>query len=336
MKPSTRSARVADRATLPPPSGATQLSRALPVSTLTTIGLFVVILVIGGLTTPGFLTVANAKAIMIPSAFVGIIAVGMTVIMLSGRLFSMSLGTTAAVGAFAFFYGLHLGLVPALLITALLTAVVGWVQGAVIGTLDANPIIVTIAAGVLMEGAALAVTHGITLLPPAGNTSYTFLNGRPGGIPISFLIFVALVIVTEVILRRTRFGRDVYAVGSNVRAARTAAISIPRVTAASFAIASACAGIAGVLLAAQNQNVTLTIDGTRNFDAIAAVLVGGSLVTGGKGSAARTLFGSIVVATLGSLLLLRGYSTGVQLLVKGLIVLAVVIVIHLGDRRSQR
>ncbi len=319
-----------------PATDARRRSLGISISTLTTVGLFVAIVVIGGLTAPGFLTVANAKSIMIPSAFVGIIAVGMTIIMLSGRLFSMSLGTTAAIGGFAFFYGLQLGLVPAIIITLLLTGFIGWVQGAIIGTLDANPIIVTIAAGVLMEGAALAVTKGVTLLPPSGNTSYTFLNSRPAGIPVCFLILIGLVIVLEVVLRRTRFGRDVYAVGENVRAARTAAISIPRVTAASFAVASACAGVAGILLASQNQNVTLTIEGSRNFDAIAAVLVGGSLVTGGKGSALRSLFGAIVIATLGSLLLLQGYSSGVQILIKGCIVLAVVCIVHTGDKRSPR
>jgi simple sugar transport system permease protein/ribose transport system permease protein len=323
-------------AAAPPPGTSPGTRRTIPVSTLTTVGLFLAIVILGGLSTPGFLSVANAKSIMIPSAFVGIIAVGMTVIMLSGRLFSMSLGTTAAVGAFAFFYGLQLGLVPAILITVVLTGFIGWVQGFVVGFLDANPIIVTIAAGVLMEGAALAITDGVTLLPPAGATSYTFFNSRPGGIPISFLTFIVLVLVLEVVLRRTRFGRDVYAVGENGQAARAAAISIPRVTAWSFALASACAGIAGILLASQNQNVTLTIEGTRNFDAIAAVLVGGSLVTGGKGSVVRTFFGAIVVATLSSLLLMRGYSTGVQILIKGLIVLVVVCLIHLGDQRSRR
>lgn len=310
--------------------------RRLPASTLTTIGLFAIILIVGGLTTPGFLSLDNARAVVLSSAFVGIIAVGMTLIMLSGRLFSMALGMTSAVGAFAFLFGLQFGLVPAILITLVLTAALGWIQGFIIGGLSANPIIVTIAASVIMGGAALFLTGGVTVLPPAGDTSFHFLNGRPFGIPISFLIFVALVIIVELVLRTTRFGRNVYAVGENFEAARAATISIPRVTAAAFAIASACAGVAGILLASFNQNATLSIEGDRNFDAIAAVLIGGSLVTGGRGSAVRTFFGAIVIATLTSLLLIRGYSTGMQLLVKGAIVLIVVCVIHLGDRGGRR
>jgi ribose/xylose/arabinose/galactoside ABC-type transport system permease subunit len=306
------------------------------VSTLTTVGLFAVVIVTGGLTTPGFLTVANAKSVLLASAFVGIIAVGMTMIMLCGRLFSMSLGTSASIGAFAFLYGLSLGLVPAILVAVAVTTAVGWVQGLIVGGLEANPIIVTIAAGVVLEGVALLVTDGVTVRPPEGDTSFTFLNGRPLGLPISFLVFVGLVVVVELALRGTRFGRQVYAVGENRRAARAAAIGIPRITAVSFAVAGACAGVAGILLAAFNQNATLSIEGSYNFDAIAAVLVGGSLVTGGRGSALRTFFGAVVIATLASLLLIRGYSTGVQLLVKGLIVLIVVCVVHLGDRGSRR
>jgi ribose/xylose/arabinose/galactoside ABC-type transport system permease subunit len=306
------------------------------VSTLTTVGIFVVVVVAGGLTTPGFLSVANAKSVVLASAFVGIIAVGMTMIMLCGRLFSMSLGTSASIGAFAFLYGLSLGLVPAILIAVAVTTAAGWVQGLIVGGLEANPIIVTIAAGVVLEGLALLVTGGTTVTPPPGDTSFTFLNGRPLGLPISFLVFVGLVIVVELVLRGTRFGRHVYAVGENRRAARAAAIGIPRITAVSFAVAGACAGVAGILLAAFNQNATLSIEGSYNFDAIAAVLVGGSLVTGGRGSALRTFFGAVVISTLASLLLIRGYSTGVQLLVKGLIVLVVVCVVHLGDRGSRR
>lgn len=318
------------------PTVGQHLRARISVSTMTTVALFAIILVVGGLTTPGFLTIDTAKSILLASAFVGMIAVGMTLIMLCGRLFSMALGTTAAIGAITFLYGLQLGLFAAVAVTLLVTTALGWLQGLIIGTLDANPIIVTIAASVLLTGIALLVTGGTTVMPPAGATSLDFLNSRPLGLPISFLVFVALVILIELTLRFTRFGHQVYAVGENRRAANSAAISIPRVTAASFAIASACAGVAGILLASFNRNATLAIEGSYNFDAIAAVLVGGSLVTGGKGSALRTFFGAVVIAMLSSLLLIRGYSTGVQLLVKGVIVLFVVCIIHLGDRGSKR
>jgi len=145
-----------------------------------------------------------------------------------------------------------------------------------------------------------------------------------------------LTIVVDAVLRGTSFGRAIYAVGENKRAARAAAISIAAVAAGAFAVAGACTGIAGALIGATNGNASLFIESTYTFDAIAAVLVGGTAVTGGRGSAGRTLFGAIVIATISSLLLLRGYSTGIQIFVKGLIVVVVVVLVQLGSRGRDR
>jgi ribose/xylose/arabinose/galactoside ABC-type transport system permease subunit len=315
---------------------ASRLSLAsLSVGTSTLVGLFVVIVIVGATSTHGFFTLTNAKSILLSSSFVGIIALGMTMIMLNGNLFSLSLSTTSAVSAAMFLYGLRWGIVPAIVITVALGAALCWPQGLLVGALRANPIIVTIAAGVMQEGVLLYATGGATVLPPAG-ANYTFLNSRPGGIPLVFMVFIVLTAVVELVLRATRFGWQIFAVGENREAARVAGFRIGPITAGAFAVAGACAAIAGILLGGFNQNATLSIAGTYNFDAIAAVLVGGSLVTGGQGSATRTLFGAIVIATLESVLLIHGYSTGVQLLIKGVLVLVVVCVILITARRGQQ
>jgi simple sugar transport system permease protein/ribose transport system permease protein len=300
-------------------------------STATIVGIFAVIVLVGSLTTEGFATVENLKAILQSSAFVGIIAVGMTVIMLSGNVFSMSLGTTAAVTAITFLWALQYGTVAAILLTILLGLGICAVQGWIVGAIGANPIIITIAAGVIQAGATLKVSGGTTIYPPP-DASYSWLADRAGGIPFPFIVFLLVTVVVDAVLRRTRFGRSIYAVGENKRAARAAAISIAAIAAGSFAVAGACTAIAGILIGATNGNASLFIESTYTFDAIAAVLVGGTAVTGGRGSAARTLFGAIVIATISSLLLLRGYSTGIQILVKGVIVLVVVILVQLGSR----
>jgi ribose/xylose/arabinose/galactoside ABC-type transport system permease subunit len=317
----------AERGALLPRLSAPRVS----LSTATIVGIFAVIVVVGSLTTTGFATVENSKAILQSSAFVGIIAVGMTVIMLSGNLFSMSLGTTAAVTAITFLWALEYGIVAAILLTVLLGLAICALQGWIVGAIGANPIIVTIAAGVLQAGVTLKVSGGTTIYPPPA-ASYSWLAERVGGIPFPFIVFLVLTIVVDAILRRTSFGRAIYAVGENKQAARAAAISIAAIAAGAFAVAGACTAIAGVLIGATNGNASLFIESTYTFDAIAAVLVGGTVVTGGRGSAARTLFGAIVIATISSLLLLRGYSTGVQILVKGVIVLVVVILVQLGSR----
>jgi ribose/xylose/arabinose/galactoside ABC-type transport system permease subunit len=140
-------------------------------------------------------------------------------------------------------------------------------------------------------------------------------------------------IAAELVLRRTRFGRQVYLTGTSKPAAYAAALPVTTIVTGAFAAAGACAGIAGVLLGAFNENATLSIQGNFTYDAIAAALVGGTAISGGRGSAARTLFGAIVIASITSLLLLRGYSTGIQLLARGVIVLGVVVLLHFGNGR---
>lgn len=304
-------------------------------STATIVGIFALIVIIGSVTTTGFATVENLKAILQSSAFVGVIAVGMTVVMLSGNVFSLSLGTTAAVTAITFLWALEFGIAAAIVLTILLGLGICAVQGWIVGWLGANPIIVTIAAGVLQAGVTLKVSGGTTIYPPP-DASYSWLANRVGGIPFPFIVFVVLTIVVDAVLRGTSFGRAIYAVGENKRAARAAAISIAAVAAGAFAVAGACTGIAGALIGATNGNASLFIESTYTFDAIAAVLVGGTAVTGGRGSAGRTLFGAIVIATISSLLLLRGYSTGIQIFVKGLIVVVVVVLVQLGSRGRDR
>jgi ribose/xylose/arabinose/galactoside ABC-type transport system permease subunit len=301
--------------------------------TVVTFAAFVAVLLVGGLTTPNFLSVDNIKAILLASAFVGIVAIGMTMIMLSGHLFSLSLGITAAVCAMVFLYALRFGLVPAILAAIIVGCVVCALQGGIVGGLGADPIIVTIGAGVVLEGLSLWLTKGVTVYPPSGEAVYEFLKTPLLGIPFPFYVLVAVTVVAELTLRRTRFGRHVYLVGTSKAAADAAALPVTWIVTGAFAAAGACAGVAGVLLGAFNENATLSIQGTFTFDAIAAALVGGTAIGGGQGSAVRTFFGAIVIATIASLLLLRDYSTGVQLLARGLIVVAAVLMLHLGSGR---
>jgi ribose/xylose/arabinose/galactoside ABC-type transport system permease subunit len=110
------------------------------------------LIVFGAFTTQGFLTISNLSAILTAAAFVSIIAVGSTLIMLSGSLFSISLGTTTAVAAILFMFLLHYGVVTAIVVTLLAGAVIFAIQGALVGLIGANPIIVTIGAGAIQEG----------------------------------------------------------------------------------------------------------------------------------------------------------------------------------------
>ena len=297
------------------------------------VALLAALIIFGAFITPGFLTISNFSAILTSAAFVGIIAVGSTLIMLSGSLFSISLGTTTAITAILFMFLLHYGVVAAIVGTLLAGTAIFAVQGALVGLIGANPIIVTIGAGAIQEGIIGWLSPG-DITPPAG-ANIEFLARTIFGLPFSVYVFLGLALVTDLCMRHTRFGLEIYLLGENQPAARAAGLPVALLTTAAFAIAGFCVAVTGVLVAGFAQNVNLQVAGTYTFDAIAAILVGGSAVTGGWGSVGRTVIGALIIATITDMLLLVGASTGMQIFVKGLIVTVVVVPLHLA-RRERR
>jgi ribose/xylose/arabinose/galactoside ABC-type transport system permease subunit len=297
------------------------------------IAVLIAVVLYGAVTTQGFLSIANGKAILTSVSIVGILAIGMTAIMIGGSFASLSLGASAAVMAMLFVTSLGLGPLISIALTILVGTLVGAGQGWLIGAWNANPIIMTLASGSILVGVATFITNGNTLYPP--NQDFEFLNQTPLGLPVSVYGFIGVVLLVEVVFRRTVFGRQLYLVGENRKAALAAGLPVALVTSVAFAIAGACSSLAGIFLGAFNLSASMALEGNLTFDAVAATLVGGTLVTGGKGSAWQTLLGALLIGVITNILLLRGYNTGVQILVKGLLVGIVVVLIHLSSRSDR-
>ena len=296
---------------------------------------FAVLIAFGAFTTDGFLTTTNVKAILSSVAFVGMIAVATSLIMISGNLFSLAVGSTAAACSMVFLALLPQGIVVAIVVTILLGAVLGVIQGALVGGIGANPIIVTIGAASLIQGVALWASSGATILPPKGDTSFSWLNGHILTLPVPVYVLFGTVIVLDFVLRRSRFGQQLKLVGENISAARAAGIPTALVVTGAFALAGVCTAIGGLELGAFNESGSLLIEGTLTYDAIAAAVVGGVAITGGRGSVWQALGGAILIAMISDILLLRGYSEGVQILVKGAIVFVVVVLMRLNRMRGE-
>lgn len=290
------------------------------------------VLVVLALTTDRFLTVENIKAILSSASIVGIMALGLTFITLIGSLVSLAIAATAVMGAMVFLAELHLGLVPALAISMAAGAAITALQGLIIGAWGANPVILTIGAGFLLSGITTKASGGVIVQPAGGG--YATLNSTPLGVPLGVYVMVALALVLQFVLKRTVLGRRVTLIGENRAAARAAGMRIPRITAIAFAIAGASFALGGAFLGAFNKGASAQLEGTATFDVIAAVLVGGTLISGGRGSALRTLAGAIVIATISDLLLLRGFNTGAQILLKGVLVVVVVLATWVASRRE--
>jgi len=277
-------------------------------------------------TTPGFLTIENLRAILASVGFVGLVACGMTLIMINGNIFSLSLGTVLAVSGMVYVTFLEHGLLLAIAAATATGGGLSAIQGWLIGFMRANPIVVTLATAGLLSGIATGLTGGVTLTPPAGVAGYEWLSRNYAGVPFAVFILLASVILAQWWLSRAVMGRTTFLVGSSYSAAVAAGLPVLRSTVTVFGLAGVTAAVAGILLASFNDNANISMGGTYNYDAIAAAVVGGTAVAGGRGSVVKTLGGALFISTVSDLLLLRGHGTGAQILVKGLIVLVFVLV----------
>lgn len=283
--------------------------------------------------TPGFLSVPSLTTLLTTTSFVGCIAIAMTFVTLSGNVMSFALGATAAVSAVVFVHVLNIAGYFAAVIAALAAgALICGAQGVLIGGLRANPIIVSIAANVLIYGCAQWLTRNETVhvLNPADTL---VLKGKVFGLPVEFIVFVVATIIGQLLLSLTVFGRNLIYIGSGFRAAEAIGLPTVRTTIGAYLWAGLFSAVTGVILASRFTQANMEFALHYDYDAIAAVLVGGTAIQGGSGSMLRTFVGVIAIGVIQVLLLLHGLREEWRILATGFIVLAV-IVLYSNRRRG--
>jgi ribose/xylose/arabinose/galactoside ABC-type transport system permease subunit len=308
-----------------------RFDRARVFSWAQTIGIIVLLAVI--FATPGFLAKPSILSFLTTVSFIGCVAIGMTLITISGNIMSFALGATVGVTAMVFilasnWLGFGLGLVFGLLFGSLLTGL----QGLMIGWVRANPIIVSIAALALIYGLTQAFAEKGTIYADPGIFPAS-VKGKVGGVPIEFIMFVLSALIAQFILSFTRFGRNLFMVGSSFRAAEAVGVNTWRTITGAYLWAGFFTSLAGIMLAVRYDAANMDYGVAYDYDAIAAVLVGGTAIGGGHGSAVRTFAGAMVIAAVQVMLLLRGLRQEWQYLAAGLIVLAVIILQARGSGR---
>jgi ribose/xylose/arabinose/galactoside ABC-type transport system permease subunit len=291
----------------------------------------VLALVAATIATPGFLTATSLFSLLTTMSFIGCVAVGMTFITLSGNVMSFCLGATLSVTTIVFMLSLPLGLPGALLVAFLFSAALTGAQGLIVGFFRANPIIVSMAVLALIYGFVTYFTGGRGIYPEGSETDV--LKGRIGFVPIPLAAFLFTVVAGQFILSFTRFGRDLYMVGSNHRAAVAAGIVTWRTVTGAYVVAGLFTALSAVLMAARYASGDMEHGIGYDYHAISAVLVGGTAIQGGEGSAVRTLIGTAIIAVIQGLLLLWGFTTPMQYLIVGIIVLGVIMLQTLGETR---
>jgi ribose transport system permease protein len=283
-----------------------------------------VVLVVVGLTAvPGFGTVANIRAILFDSAFLGIVAVGMTFVVVSGNYLDLSVvaqvGTAAVIVTVLEPVNLWLGVVAAVAAT-LVFAVLNTLG---VGIMRANGVVVTLAVETAGLGVLLYATGGAQF-----DGRSPWLNGVAsaslGPVPWVFIVMLVIGVVGEIVLARSNLGLSIRAVGTRQEAARAAGVNRNAAIFSAFAAVAICCAITGVLLAGFNDNALPSMGSGFDFNALAAVIIGGTSLFGGRGSTLRSLVGVLFVGVLLNISVLLGLPFEWQQFVKGLIIVIAV------------
>jgi putative xylitol transport system permease protein len=274
-----------------------------------------------------FLTPENISNILLQTSINGILAMGMTLVILTGGI-DLSVGSVLAfssIVAATFVTGdnPHSPIV-ALLVGVVTGGLLGLINGWIIAYLKIPPFVATLGMLSVARGLTYAYTGGM----PVPNLSESFLNLGEGsllGVPVPVLIFLLIFGILWVVLNHTTYGRSVYAVGGNAKSARTAGISTNPVIASVYVIAGLLAGLGGLILTARTSSALPQAGVSYELDAIAAVVIGGTSLSGGVGSIAGTLLGALIIGTINNGLDLLGVSSAYQQIVKGCIIVVAVL-----------
>ncbi len=284
----------------------------------------VVVLVVMVLTTvvldPQFLDRQNLQNLALQWAPVGLMAVGMTYVIISGG-FDLSVGGIYAVGAVLYAaVAQENNTMIAIVVTLLAGALIGVVNGLVITRLDVNPFVATLGMGFVLRGLALVTTSAAPIL--VFRDSFTTLGaGRFLGIPIPVLILIVSLIAGGLVLSRTIYGRYVYAVGGGEEAARLSGIPTNRVKASVYVMTGVGAALAGMIIASRLGSGQADIGAYLELDVITVVVVGGTALAGGEGAMWRTTVGITILAVLGNSFDRLQVNPFWQLVIKGLIII---------------
>jgi ribose transport system permease protein len=284
---------------------------------------FIILLVVSAILYPGLFNPVNVKNILSQSAPVGIVAVGMTFVMIGGG-FDLSVASIFALGAVVFAnradpYGLW-GAAAAVLVASIIC---GLINGFIITKLKVNPFVATLGSGSAFGGYAFIYSNAAPQVPNDMNFSYLGTEAWLGW-PISIWILFAVFLAGAFVLARSIYGRAIYAIGGNTEAARLSGIPVDTLRASTYVMTAICAGIGGMILSSRLGVGQADMGGSIALDSIAIVVIGGTSLLGGEGAMWRTAIGLLIIATLTNVFDSLAINNNYQLVAKGFIVVGAV------------
>lgn len=305
------------------------------------IAIFLVVVAIAAVLSPNFLTPTNIANLFQQAAVVGVVAVGMTFVILTGNI-DLSVGSVVALCGMlvAVLLAGGMPILPALALTILTGALAGAVIGLITALAEVPSFIVSLAGLVSFRGITYLLTDGVPVsgLPPSfGAISSTMVPILPGlQVSSMGLIFVVLCVAAGALLRLTVFGESVYATGGNAEAARLSGLPTTRILVLVFTVSGIMSALAGILLTSRLRIGQPTAAQGLELDAIAAVVLGGTSLFGGRGGVLGTFFAVMLLQVLRNIFNLLGLGSFYQMTVTGLIIIAAILLNRFIDIRRGR
>lgn len=305
--------------------------RALRVDlhTLSLLGILAVLVAVGGITEPdAFLDTGNLQLVLTQASVIGVVTVGVTLVITSGGI-DLSVGAMVALASVwaSTLATQEYGFAGILFTAVLVGLVAGLVNGVLIAYGRVVPFIATLAMLASARGLALMITDGKTQIVTV--TSVLDL-GLPDsyvlGIPPLVLIFAAVTAAGWLLLNRTTFGRRTIAIGGNAEAARLIGIDVRRQRLYLYLLSGLCCGIAAFMLIILSGSGQNTAGNLYELDAIAAAIIGGTLLSGGRGTITGSVLGVLIFTTITNIFALNNLQSDVQQIAKGAIIVAAVLV----------
>lgn len=296
--------------------------------------LLVVVILVGITTSPQFRSADNLLNVLRSISLVGIAALGMSFVVLCGSLVDLSVAATVSVSAVVMLRLSGSPWILALLGALSAALVVGLVNGYLLKRFRANPILLTLATTTIVGGLLLIATNSrVTYTRNSGLND--FVNARFLGVPVTVVVLLVLTAACHWLLTSTTWGHRLLAVGGNDRTALFVGIDVGRSRLQAFVVCALFAGLTGALLGSSLGSATPTAGTGYEFDALTAAVVGGTRLTGGRGTAIGVLAGAVLVGALSNLLILSGAPYSLQQVVKGaLLVIVVALGQFFGGRRD--
>jgi ribose transport system permease protein len=286
---------------------------------------YILLLVVFSLLSPFFMTTRNMMAIGSNIAFIGLMAAAGTPLIIAGGLDLSVAAIAGLVGVFIAMLNADIGVNIWLAagLAVLLGGAIGAVNGLFCTRLRLNPLIVTLGMMSIVSGAALILTGGLTkpLMVPGFNW---IGQGRIFGVPFPPILMIIVFIALSIVLRRTRFGRFVYAVGGNPEASRLIGLPVERVQMALYILSGVSGAVAGLMLAAMLGAAAPAAAAPHLLTVIAAIILGGTSLYGGRGSVWGTLLAVLILGTLNNGLTLNDVSSFWQDVTKGVVLMLAV------------